>query len=339
MRSQCIAVPTQETEKIRRALIERGILRKDLAINKDEGAIYLPIVLLEEKIILGYEVLEREFELLKKEIGNYKELVNIPEGLRTLLPTSFDVIGKIAIIKLIDELLPYKVAISEAILNTHKSIETVALDMGVEGEERVRKLEIVAGKQSLNTVHKEYGIELEIDPSKTYFSPRLATEHWRVAQMVEEGEVIIDMFCGVGPYAILIVKHRKPSKVYAIDINKDAIYYLKKNIERNKVSNIHAQHGDSKVLVPDLESADRIIMNLPFSTHEFLPEALSNVKNGGIIHYYEVLSHDKKEHRLEEIREAAKGQDIVIEGLSIRTVHTYSPDSDLFCFDLKIVRG
>jgi tRNA (guanine37-N1)-methyltransferase len=339
MKSQCIAVPTKETEKIRRALMERGIMRKDLAITKHEGVIYLPIALLEEKNILGYEVVEREFELLEKEISNYKELVNIPERLRPLLPSSFDMIGKIAIIKLADEMLTYKEVVCEAILKANKSIETVAIDAGIDRQVRVRQLEIAAGKRETDTIHKEYGISLEIDPSKVYFSPRLATERWRVAQMVEEGEVVIDMFCGVGPFSILMAKHRKPGKIYALDVNKDAINYLKKNIERNKVSNILALHGDSKVLVPDLESADRIIMNLPFSSFEFLPVAFANIKRNGIIHYYEILDHDKKDDRYEDIQEVAKEQDIKLVKLLEKAVHTYSPGSDLFCFDLNKIRG
>lgn len=338
MKSNCIAVPTWKGEEIRKALLEKGILRKNLAIARDDEFVYFPILDTKEKRVLEFEVIERNFRELQRRSKNYKDIVEVPEDVRASLPSSFDVIGRVAIIKLPDDLLNYKQEIGEAILKANKSIETVVIDAGVEGEERVRRLEIVAGKTYTQTVHKEYGIELEMDPSKVYFSPRLATEHWRIAQMVEKGEVVLDMFCGVGPFSILIAKHRNPKKIYALDVNEDAIRYLKKNIERNKISNVDALLGDSKVLVPKLESADRIIMNLPFSAFEFLPIALSKVKRNGIIHYYEVLSYEKKDERFKEVVRIAEEQSIRIIKLGERAVHTYSPNSNLYCFDLKVDR-
>ena len=336
MKSHCIAVPTRKGEEVRKTLLTKGILRKNFAIARDDEFVYIPILDTKEKKVLEFEVIERDFRELQRRSKNYKDIVDVPEDVRASLPSSFDVIGRVAIIKLPDELLIYKQEIGEAILKANKSIETVVIDAGVEGKERVRGLEIVAGKMNTQTIHKEYGIELEMDPSKVYFSPRLATEHWRIAQMVEKDEVVLDMFCGVGPFSILIAKHRNPSKIYALDVNEDAIRYLKKNIERNKISNVTALQGDSKVLVPKLERADRIIMNLPFSAFEFLPIAFSNIKENGMIHYYEVLSDEKKDDRFEELVRTANVQGIRIIKLGERAVHTYSPESNLYCFDLKV---
>lgn len=335
MRSLCIAVPLQMGEEVRKILLDKGKLRKDLVLEKDESFLYLPIT--DKKNgneALGYMISERDFQVLEKESKSYKEFIKMPNELKELLPTSFDVVGQVAIIKIHDNILDYKNMIGEALLKANKTLETVAMDLGVEGEVRVRNLTIIAGKQSTETVHREYGIELKTDPSQVYFSPRLATEHYRVAQMVNEGEIIIDMFCGIGPFPILIAKNQRPKKIYAIDINEKAIEYLKRNIERNKVSGIEALHGDSKMVVPNLENADRIIMNLPHSADEFLPIALSNIKHSGTIHYYEVLGHDAKEMRFREIESKTEKMRITL--INLREVHTYSPDSSLYCFDLRV---
>lgn len=334
MKSRCIAVPFHKGEEVRLALIEKGMLQVDLSIDKDKDYIYMPINVETKEDVLGYTVSERNFEMRKKGISSYKDIVEIPRELQTLLPTSFDVIGKQAIIKLPDELLDYKEDIAKAILAANKNIETIALDYGVEGEKRVRNLRIIAGKQISETIHKEYGIELKIDPSLVYFSPRLATERWRIAQLVEEGEIVIDMFCGVGPFSILIAKQRKPKKIYSIDINENAIHYLNKNISRNKVPNVEPLHGDSGVLVPNLEKADRIIMNLPHSSFEFLQPALSNIKSSGIIHYYEILGHDNMEERKKDIFGIAEKNGVRVDVQNEIEVHTYSPNSSLYCFDL-----
>ncbi len=340
MKSLCIAVPKKKGEEIRKALLDNGLLNRELALERDEEVLYIPILGNEiEKDVLGYEVIEKDFQVLERETKSYKELLDISDELKSQLPTSFDIVGKVAIIKLEDELIEHKETIGEALLSANKSIETVALDRGVVGEERIRDLEIVVGEKSTETVHKEYGIELEIDPSKVYFSPRLATEHWRVAESVEDGEVIIDMFCGIGPFSILIAKHRNPKKIYALDINEEAIVYLKRNIKRNKVSNIEPLLGDSKVLIRSLAPSDRIIMNLPHSAFDFLSYAFSNIKDNGTIHYYEILDRDEKEKRWKEIEKMASEQGFKIENLGEREVHTYSPESSLHCFDLKVISG
>lgn len=338
MKSLCIAVPLKFGEEVRKVLSDKGKLRKGLVLEKDESFLYLPITdNKNESEALGYMVSERDFQVLEKEIKNYEEFIKMPEELKELLPTSFDVVGQVAIIKIHDDILDYKNVIGEALLKANKALETVTMDLGVKGVERVRNLTIIAGIQSTETVHREYGIELEVDPSLVYFSPRLATEHYRVAQRVNEGETIIDMFCGIGPFPILIAKNQSPKKIYAIDINEKAIKYLKKNIEKNKVSHIKPLLGDSKEVVPSLENADRIIMNLPHSAYEFLPIALSNIKHQGTIHYYEVLGHDSKEIRFKEIESLAGKDRITL--LDLREVHTYSPDSSLYCFDLRVEKN
>ncbi len=144
------------------------------------------------------------------------------------------------------------------------------------------------------------------------------------------------MFCGVGPFSILIAKHSNPKEVYAIDINKTAIDFVERNMKRNKVDTVTAIWGDSKVLVPELESADRIIMNLPHSAFDFLGPALSNIKHEGIIHYYEVLDHNSIKSRLEDIENISGEQGIRVKLEGETEVHTYSPDTSLYCLDLKV---
>jgi tRNA (guanine37-N1)-methyltransferase len=337
MKSPCIAVSLKSGEKVRRALLDTGQLNTNLKLKKNEEFLYLPLFI-ERGIedILGYKIIEMDFEEMEKQTKSYKAILDIPDDLRDILPTSFDIIGTVAIIKIPYELADYKEKIGESILDSQKNLKTVAVDSGVEGEERVRNLEVVAGEESTDTVHKEYGIELEIDPARVYFSPRLANERWRVVQKVEDGEVVIDMFCGIGPFSILIAKNRNPMRIHAIDINSEAVHFLKKNIQRNKVSNITPILGDSKAIVPELEPADRIIMNLPHSANDFLKVALMNIKNDGVIHYYEIVGNNETVKRFTELKEIGNKEGMKISLLDILEVHTYSPDSSMCCYDLKV---
>ena len=90
-------------------------------------------------------------------------------------------------------------------MQTHKRIKTVLRQASpVSGDFRLRKLEWIAGERKTETVHKEYGCILKVDLGKCYFSPRLSYERNRIAHQVQPGEVMVNMFAGVGSYSIVI---------------------------------------------------------------------------------------------------------------------------------------
>jgi tRNA (guanine37-N1)-methyltransferase len=157
----------------------------------------------------------------------------------------------------------------------------------------------------------------------------LVTEHARVCSAVKKGEIILDMFAGIGPFSILIAK-QKQTQVYAVDINPDAIYYLKKNIILNKVENfVFPLEGDIREVLNQIQDQrfDRIIMNLPSKASEFLDVALNFLNSQGTIHYYEFVPElDFPEKVLSNLRNRIEQNDrIVNEFLQIRKVRPYAP--------------
>jgi len=199
---------------------------------------------------------------------------------------------------------------------------------------RLRNLELLVGEDTY-TVHKEFGLSYELEVGKVYFSPRLSAERQRIANLVRDGEVIIDMFCGVGPFSIMIAKYRSPKKIYAIDINPTAIRYLRSNITRNGVDGIAPLLGDAKDIVKNIERCDRIIMNLPLSSFLFLETALSAVKDNANIHYYEVLVRDKVHGRIDQLKEKASRFDKELD-INMKEVKSYSATKAHFAFDLEV---
>jgi tRNA (guanine37-N1)-methyltransferase len=113
---------------------------------------------------------------------------------------------------------------------------------------------------------------------------------------VKEGEVVVDMFAGVGPYSILIAKLQPHSKVYAVDLNPSAVKYLKENILANKVADrVIPLLGDArKFSQGELRgTANRIIMNLPSEAELYLDSALKVLKSsGGLVHFYEFTDRE-----------------------------------------------
>ena len=234
-----LKVPYSEGESIRRRLIEKGILRTQLKISKDKSFLYLPISF-QPKEDASYPVVSMSFEVLEDPQRSYKELLDVPENLKALAPSSFDIIGSILLIKIPEELKDYRVEIGQALLTTHHHVETVCDVEPVSGEFRTRDITVIAGKSSYVTVHTEFGLQFEVDVKRTYFSPRLGGERRRIAELVKKDEVIVDMFTGVAPFPMMIARYSQPKMIYAIDKNDVAIRFARKNILRNKCEEVIA---------------------------------------------------------------------------------------------------
>ena len=118
----------------------------------------------------------------------------------------------------------------------------------------------------------------------------------RIAELVNDGEIIVNMFGGIGMYSIIAAKKKKCT-VYNIDINPDAVDLCEKNIAINKLTgNIISIHGDaSDIVEKQLENkSHRTLMLLPEKSDEFLNSAIMATKNNGVIHYYSHVHADKK---------------------------------------------
>ncbi len=211
--------------------------------------------------------------------------------------SAFDQIGDIIIVRIPDSLLAKKKIIGETLLEQVKTAKSVFYQSSsVEGDFRTRDLEILAGIDKTETEYKEFGCRFIVDVQKAFFSPRLSTERDRIANLVQDDEVVINMFGGVGMFSIIAAK-RKKCTVYNIDINPVAATLCEKNIELNKLKgNVTSILGDaSQVIEEKLEDkGDRVLMLLPERSDEFLNSAISATKNNGTIHYYSHIHADEK---------------------------------------------
>jgi tRNA (guanine37-N1)-methyltransferase len=187
----------------------------------------------------------------------------------------------------VEELKP----LAEKLLEKLSYIKSVwAASSPVEGAYRLRDYVHLAGEKRSWTIHREYGCSFLVDITRVYVSPRLSYEHYRIAKLVKPGEVVINMYAGAGQFSIMIACHSAARKVYSIDINPDAYYFMVRNIEMNRVENIVTPLlGDAAWIVPKLlySTATRILMPLPELALEHLPYALEGLQAGqGWVHIY-----------------------------------------------------
>jgi len=227
-----------------------------------------------------------------------------PEQLKQIYKT-YDIVGDIAIVRVPEPQLRHSRLIAEAIMSTHREVKAVwRQSSSVSGDFRLRSLEFLLGEKTTETRYKEHGCVYKTDLRKAYFSPRLSYERMRIAELIQPGEVVLNMFAGVGCYSICIAKHSEPLKVYSVDVNPCAFHYLHENIRLNRVADvvIPIQGDAKKVTEKELQNAaDRVLMPLPERAYEYLDYAHLALKpKGGWIHYYGFEYAKKNENPVEK---------------------------------------
>ncbi|MCQ5337362.1 MAG: class I SAM-dependent methyltransferase family protein [Candidatus Methanomethylicia archaeon] len=217
--------------------------------------------------------------------------------------TGIDIIGDIAIIKIPREWEDKKYDIGRALLSNLSGVKGVFRQISpVNSEYKVRGIEWLAGKKDTVTIHKEHNCLFKVDISKVFFSPRLSFERLRIAKLIKKGEIVVNMFAGIGTFSILIAKNGA-QKVFSIDKNPHAFELMCENIILNKVSEIVVPIlGDAKDIVKDLKGiADRVLLPFPDLAIEYLPYAMNCLKEKGWLHVY---LHQKANNRREAIEKA-----------------------------------
>jgi tRNA (guanine37-N1)-methyltransferase len=299
--SVCIKVPKIQGERTITLAKKFGLADKSLVIQLEEESLCIPLV----REPTGIELATLESQIPKftiyRAVFSEKQLPpetltqalkdGLPRELLDKIPQAFDIIGDIVVIDIPPQLKAYQSLIGEAILKTQKNVTTVLAKAGdISGIFRVRDYECIAGENKTKTIHKEFGCQYHVDIAKAYFSPRLSHEHERVAALVQDDETVVDLFAGVGPFSVLIGKRNPMAKVYAVDLNPDAVELLYLNARVNKVeNNVFPILADAReIAATKLKgSADRVIMNLPETSIDFVDAACNAIKpHGGVAHFY-----------------------------------------------------
>jgi tRNA (guanine37-N1)-methyltransferase len=226
------------------------------------------------------------------------------QGAPSKIYNSYDVVGNIAIIKTPDNNREAAQKAAHTIMSLYHRVRSVFLQTSqVGGDFRIRKLECLAGDGDTVTVHREAGCVFKVDVEKCYFSPRLQFERSRIAGLVGDGEVVVNMFAGVGCFSIEIAKAHSCVKVYSIDVNPVAVEFMEENVRLNGVlEQVVWLLGDAKEAVLGLQGvADRVLMPLPELALEYLPYAVATLKpSGGWIHFHDFEHAENRKDAIEK---------------------------------------
>lgn len=246
---------------------------------------------------------------------------------RDLLPSRAKRIGGVALLRLRPGLEKHGKELGKAVMEFYH-VSSVYLIKGIEGVERVPNLELLAGEPVTEIIHREYGCVYKLDITKLMFCLGNSFERLRIAGLIGGGEVVVDMFAGVGQFTIPITVLGEPEKVYAIELNPLAHRYLIENIRLNDVENrVEALLGDCREIVPGrlVGVADRVVMGYFGGTIRALHAALTALKpEGGIIHLHELARRGGEEAFVREVLETAMSHGFHVRPISWRIVKSYS---------------
>uniref|UniRef100_H2Y0C0 tRNA(Phe) (4-demethylwyosine(37)-C(7)) aminocarboxypropyltransferase n=1 Tax=Ciona intestinalis TaxID=7719 RepID=H2Y0C0_CIOIN len=135
--------------------------------------------------------------------------------------------------------------------------------------------------------HIDNRIIYKFDITKSMFSSGNITEKIRMANLNCDGEIVIDMFAGIGYFTLPLLVHSKARFVHACEWNPDSVTALKANLLLNKVeSKCKIYEGDNRVVCPT-EVGDRIILGLiPTAEQSYIAACKALKVKGGIFHIH-----------------------------------------------------
>lgn len=297
--AECVEVESEHAERAISILRGSGLILPHSPAKSDRGrgVVRIPVVdgsssavveLLREREIPSSPCVD-VFRVSSRGIRFIDLLRGIlPDDALSRVPKSYQLVGDIAIIHLPEDLLDYGPIVGEAIARVSTGVRAVYSSIATEGEFRVRRLTRIWGEDVTETVHTEYGVKICLDLRKVYFNPTLSYEHWRVSEEVGDGERVLDLFSGVGPYSLHIASKMRAT-CFAVDSNPWAIVYLVKSMVLNRLRGrivpVLSRAEEFLELVGE-GSFDRAIVDLPHRSLEYLGEVVRVLSCGGVAHVY-----------------------------------------------------
>ncbi|XP_037044142.1 tRNA (guanine(37)-N1)-methyltransferase-like [Bradysia coprophila] len=289
------------------------------------------------------------------------------EILKSVLPedqealSAFSRIGHIIHLNLKDHLLPYKTLIGEVLLDKEPHCRTVInKSQTIDNTYRNFQFELLCGDSDFKATVRENGIEFEFDFSTVYWNPRLSTEHERIVKLLRHGDVLYDVFAGVGPFSVPVGKSK--CTVLANDLNPESFKWLQANIRRNKVTNyVSAFNKDGREFIcneikNDLVSRWRnnepkdykihITMNLPAMAVEFLNcfcGLLSDIDEEAhpiypLVHVYCFAKGENTSDIARKLVEDNLGQELGDNLDGIYFVRNVAPNKDMYRVSFHLTR-
>ena len=205
------------------------------------------------------------------------------------MPPGYQRLGRVLVLRLPPSLRPYH-ALLGAAWQAELGVETVLVRIGpIDGELRAPATETIAGAGTETEV-VEYGVRWTFDAARIMFAAGNRTERRRAGALVREGEVVADLFAGIGYFAIPAARTGRPAEVIAVEKNPVAVEYLRRNVGLNGVDGrVRIVPGDNRAVELPRHGVDRVFLGYLPSAVPWVGRALDLLRSsGGWLHVHTV---------------------------------------------------
>ncbi|HEV2231131.1 MAG TPA: class I SAM-dependent methyltransferase family protein, partial [Thermoplasmata archaeon] len=156
---------------------------------------------------------------------------------------------------------------------------------------------------------------------------------------VRPGEVVIDLFGGIGYLALPALVLGGASRAFIVEKNPVAFAYLVENLALNRVSDRAVPIlGDNREVVLPIGAADRVLLGYLPTSRSWLERGLGLLRpSGGVVHVHEVVGASEGPDRIEsEVRSRAEGLGWTVRSATARAVKPYGPGRTHAVVDLSV---
>jgi tRNA wybutosine-synthesizing protein 3 len=208
----------------------------------------------------------------------------------------------------------------------------------VSGEFRESGVEMLLGEDDW-VVRRESGVDYGYAMTRCMFSSGNVNERRRMGEVVEEGEVVVDLYAGIGYYTLPALVHGG-AVVHACEWNPEAVRALRWGLGANGVEERCTIHeGDNRSAAESLAgTADRAFLGLLPSSEDGLEIAMRVLSpDGGTLHMHGLAPSKDHSSWAEGVCATASllrpGSDLSHE---LTRVKSYAPHWDHVVLDLGV---
>lgn len=248
---------------------------------------------------------------------------------------SYERIGDIVVISELDDISEQEAV--EAVLEHNPGLDSILLkEENLDGEFRIGGYRKLYGEKT-ETVHREHGVKLKVDPTEMFFSEREGTERKRIFESINKDDEVLVMFSGAGPFPVTIGKHSEASKIVGVEKNPEAVRFARENVEMNNLKNVEIIQGDVRDVCPELDEFDHVLMPSPTNALDFLDESLSCVKKGGRLVVYNVSEkEDLYGPVIEAVNKSASRKGLNVRVEKKRVTADFSPSKRKVAVEFRV---
>ncbi|GAB6148267.1 class I SAM-dependent methyltransferase [Stetteria hydrogenophila] len=334
--SPCASVDPRDAERARRILAARGLLARGLKPGRAGGRILFPVTSLGEAL----EALREAGIPAEPCTASFQEARRGPPSPREQGLPGYWLVGDILVFNPREGVSLDRLRAYAGELVARGVAGAAWLKVGTHGPYRLPRLVHLAGEERTETTAREYGLRFRVDVARAYYNPRLSFEHRRVAEQARDGERVLDMFTGVGGFAVHIA-HLRAARVLAVDINPHAVRLAAWNVCANKLrGTVALARADARLLPSVLEPVfDRVVMNHPTGSLGFIREAcsLATPRGAAVLHVYTLASEPSQAASAVAERLEGAGCRAIGEPKA-REVLEYSPRQSIYAVDVEVER-